>query len=102
LNGNLNLKTKMTKSAIEDREDGSGLEVVEIRTSTILLLVAQRRSLRSTKVAQRTCQWALMGAMAPGPVGVTVVGAVQTALSAVPLSAEPENGLTVADAENVA
>ncbi len=41
-----------------------------------------------------------MGAMAP--VGVTVVGAVQTALCAVPLSAEPEDGLTVADAEDVA
>ena len=42
----------------------------------------------------------MMGAMAP--VGVTVVGAVQTALSAVPLNAEPEDGLTVADAEDVA
>ncbi len=35
------MKTKMTKSVIEDREDGSGLEVVEILTSTIPLLVAQ-------------------------------------------------------------
>jgi hypothetical protein len=91
------LTTKMTKSVIEDREDGSGLEVVEIRTSTILLLVAQVTGNEdlAEDVGVDGRHHRMMA-----PVGVTVVGAVQTALSAVrpvPLSAEPEDGLTDSD-----